>query len=77
MKWDWRMYLGGVLENVGEFVANTCSFTAAMLSHDHDYRMDQEEFRVAVSQVIESLPGGDDDTNWGGNGQDDNQGGGK
>jgi hypothetical protein len=77
MKWDWRLYLGAVVEKFGEFVADVCDITGALLDKDHDWRMEQKDFEMAVSQVIESLPGGDEDTNWGGTGEDDNQGGGK
>ena len=76
MKWDWRFYVGGMIDLFGEYVQGACEFTGVMLSKDHDFRCEQQEFAMAVAQTIEELPGGDD-TNWGGTGEDDNQGGGK
>ncbi len=71
MKWDWGLLLSHTLSHIADYL----ECVSQMLDADHDYRLDQRDFAMAVSQAIESLGG--DDNNWVGGGEEDDKGGGK
>lgn len=78
MKWDWKLLGAVALSHLSVATQVAASFlekAAQMVDDDHEWRLDRKEMEMSVSLAIESLPGGENDNNWGGTHEDDKGGG--